>query len=249
MIDLQIAVVSDIHGNSWALEAVLADIEKRDITWIVNLGDTVYGPLDPRGTAEMLMPRKIVNVRGNEDRLITEHSGEGTASPTPEFVRRNLRAEQIAWLRMHQPTETVGAKLFACHGTPGSDVTYLLEDISPMGPTLRAPDQIMASLEKVSEPVVLCGHSHVPWTVWLPNGQLVVNPGSVGLPAYSDDQPVAHVMQAGSPHARYAVVAKSGAGWQVDHVAVPYDWARASARARENGRADWAEWLRSGRAR
>ena len=49
-----LAVIADIHGNRWALEAVLQDIDRRGIQQIVNLGDHLTGPLDPAGTAEFL---------------------------------------------------------------------------------------------------------------------------------------------------------------------------------------------------
>ena len=97
--------------------------------------------------------------------------------------------------------------------------------------------------------VGLCGHSHLPRTVELPDGRLIINPGSVGLPAYSDTVAVLpHAMETGSPHARYAVIERADAGWRVEHVAVPYDWEAASLAAASNGRTDWAEWLRTGRA-
>ncbi len=66
----RIAVISDIHGNVWALDAVLEDISERNVGCIVNLGDSVYGPLMPTETAEMVLSRGITSVRGNEDRLI-----------------------------------------------------------------------------------------------------------------------------------------------------------------------------------
>jgi hypothetical protein len=78
-------------------------------------------------------------------------------------------------------------------------------------------------------------------------GQLVVNPGSVGLPAYADNTPVRHKMESGSPHARYAVLTNTTTGWRVELVAVPYDWEKAADRARVNGRNDWAARLESGR--
>jgi predicted phosphodiesterase len=49
-----VAVLSDIHGNRWALEAVLDDISRRGIRDMVNLGDSLYGPLDPGGTAQIV---------------------------------------------------------------------------------------------------------------------------------------------------------------------------------------------------
>ena len=78
-------------------------------------------------------------------------------------------------------------------------------------------------------------------------GRLVINPGSVGLPAYDHDVPWPHVMEAGSPHARYALLTRGAEGWQIDQVLVPYPWEEAAAQARRNGRPDWGEWIATGR--
>jgi diadenosine tetraphosphatase ApaH/serine/threonine PP2A family protein phosphatase len=107
---------------------------------------------------------------------------------------------------------------------------------------------IMAYLHDVPEELVLCGHSHVPRVVWLPDGRLVVNPGSVGIPAYDEELPYPHIMEAGSPHARYAVLTGQPHGWMVEQVAVPYAWGEAAAVARQNGRDDRARWIETGRA-
>jgi hypothetical protein len=82
----------------------------------------------------------------------------------------------------------------------------------------------------------------------LPDGRLVVNPGSVGLPAYSDDSPHPHVMESGSPHARYAIIESVNEDWAVERMTIPYDWRAAADAARTNGRDDWAEWLMTGEA-
>ena len=58
---MRIAAVSDIHGNLFALDAVLADIERRGVDLIVNLGDIVSGPLLPRETAERLMSLELAD--------------------------------------------------------------------------------------------------------------------------------------------------------------------------------------------
>jgi len=108
-----------------------------------------------------------------------------------------------------------------------------------------APDPAKHALQ-VSE-VVLCAHSHVPRVLRRSGGGLVVNPGSVGLAAYTDDQPYPHAMESGSPHARYAVLSHTERGWTVEQVAVAYDWSRAAEAARERGRPDWAEWIETGR--
>ncbi len=75
-----------------------------------------------------------------------------------------------------------------------------------------------------------------------------MNPGSVGLPAYEDDEPHPHTMETGIPHARYALISGGADGWVVEDVAVPYDWDAAVEAAFENERPDWAAWLATGRA-
>lgn len=107
---------------------------------------------------------------------------------------------------------------------------------------------IGADVAGVRQPVVLCGHSHVPRAMAVPAGPLVVNPGSVGMPAYTADTPRPHAMEAGAPHARYAILSRVGDAWSVMHIAVPYPWDVAAATARVNGRPEWARWLASGLA-
>ena len=88
----------------------------------------------------------------------------------------------------------------------------------------------------------------MPRLLPLDGGPTVVNPGSVGLPAYDHDVPFAHVMQSGSPHARYALLERRDGSWQVQLRAVAYDWAKAAALARAHGREDWALALLTGLA-
>ena len=243
----QLAAIADVHGNTWALDAVLADIARRGIGTIVNLGDCAYGSLDPAGTMARLMQPGIETLAGNQDRDVFAPSGRVRAAPDHAFVTGALSAGQIAWLSSRPPTLTLG-QVFCCHGTPDSDETYLLERVTAHGVSLEATEVIAERLAGVAAPVVLCAHSHVPRIVWLPGGKLVVNPGSVGIPAYDEDSPFPHVMEAGSPHARYAILTRAPAGWQPELVAVPYDWDAAADAARRNGRADRARWIATGRA-
>ncbi|GAC1372600.1 MAG: hypothetical protein PVSMB5_27770 [Ktedonobacteraceae bacterium] len=138
--------------------------------------------------------------------------------------------------------------IFICHGTPVSDETYLLENPSASGGMLKSADQISALLGAIPQPLILCAHSHIPRTVQIPDERLIVNPGSVGVPAYQDDAPLPHKMEAGSPHARYAIISKDANAYTVNHLIIPYDWHRAATAARANGRDDWAAWLEGGRA-
>ena len=117
------------------------------------------------------------------------------------------------------------------------------------GVWLRNTREIEASISAIVQPVILCGHSHVPRTVALPQGKLIINPGSVGLPAYTMETPIPYAMESGSPHARYALLRRMQNGWQVEHIQVPYPSEQAAAAARSNQRPDWAQWLAAGRAR
>lgn len=244
--DAPLAVLADIHGNRWALDAVLADIDRRGIRDIIDLGDSLQGPLDPAGTADLLITRGILSIQGNCDRMLIDPATP--LSPTLAFDRDALKPEHSSWLHALQPTSVVGDTIFLCHGTPQSDNAYLLEEPTARGGVLRFSEEIAAAVQDIAQPVVLCGHSHVPRSVWLPDGKLVVNPGSVGLSAYSDDTPLAHVMEAGSPHARYAILRQTPSGWAVEHIAVSYDWAAAAHAAEARGRDDWASSLLTGRA-
>lgn len=242
----RVAVIADVHGNRWALEAVLADLESRHVEQLVNLGDTVFGPLAPAETAEMLMPLDAPTVRGNQDRAIWQPPAEVASSPTHRFVREALSKEHVDWLQSFPMTLRVGG-LLLCHGTPGQDDAPLLEEIGPRRVALADPATVRTRLGSLQAEVILCGHTHVPRAVALPDGPLIVNPGSVGLPAYTHDVPFPHAMEAGSPHARYAVLERRDESWTVEHLAVPYDWQIAAETARRNGRSDWARWLRTGR--
>ena len=240
------AVISDIHGNRWALEAVLEDIERRGIRDIVNLGDSLYGPLAPAETAEILLPLELPTVRGNEDRLIIETVSEAAKSPTLCHVQRQLTRRHLDWLASLEESVVAYEHFRMFHGSPGHDDEYLLQEVTEGGVRLRVPERLTARLASVEQPVVLCGHDHIPRTVCLPNGKLIVNPGSVGLPAFVDEMPYPHVMEARTPHARYGIVRRTEGEWRAEHVAVGYDWESAAALACENERPNWARWLRSG---
>ncbi len=229
-----LAVIADIHGNRWALETVLQDIDRRGIQQIVNLGDHLTGPLDPAGTADLLLTRTMVSVCGNDDRDLFLPQEQRSLSQN--YTCTQLTPAHVAWLRSLPDTTVVADEIFVCHGDL-FDASYLLEEVTPSGVCLRNTSAI-----------ILSGHSHVPRTVSLPH-KLLINPGSVGMPAYTMETPVPYVMESGSPHARYALLHRRQHGWQVEHIQVPYAWEQAAQVARGNQRADWAQWLTTGRAR
>jgi predicted phosphodiesterase len=243
-----VAVLSDVHGNRWALEAVFEDLSRGGVRRVLNLGDCLYGPLDPAATARLLMDRDIPTVRGNEDRLVVEPPCRSGDSPTLAFVRERLDRGQLRWLESLPLTLMTEDGLFLCHGSPRDDAEYLLFEVTREGARARAPREVQALLGRVPARLALCGHDHLQATAALPDGRLVVNPGSVGLPAYADDLPFPHVMETGTPHARYSLLDPVPGGWSVEHRKIEYDWEAAARAAERNGRPDWARALRSGRA-
>jgi predicted phosphodiesterase len=239
-----IAVLSDIHGNLPALEAVIADAEARGATAFVNLGDIVSGPLWPHETAELLMRLAWPTIAGNQERQLL-HDDPATISASDRFARAALSDDQLEWLASLPGTLAYSDNIFLCHGTPASDRTYLLEDVGRDGAYPASPGAVKARIAGRAERIVLCGHSHLARLMWLDDGRIVANPGSVGLPAYANDEPFYHVMEAGSPRARYAMI-EDGA---VDLIEVDYDFTAAATKATREGRGDWAFALRTGRAR
>ncbi|MET1412052.1 metallophosphoesterase family protein [Roseibium sp. HPY-6] len=224
------AVIADCHGNSWALRAVLADIERRKVKQIINLGDSADAAMDAGGVVAILLQRQIPSLAGNYE---TYEPGQ-------------LTFEQETWLSSLPKTMEIG-ELYCCHGSPASDHEELLEDIALPHVGLATPEQILQRLCGITNPVILCAHKHVPRLVLMPTGQIIVNPGSVGWPAYWNDEPALHVMETGSPHARYALLEQTADGWLVDHIAVPYDWETAAEFAAQRGHALRATALRTGR--
>ena len=238
-------MISDIHGNLPALEAVLASIAARGITRIVNLGDHVSGPLWPRETAVFLMRHSWPSIRGNHDRMVA-CDAPATHGPSDRFAFAETSPDQRAWLATQPPALTLDDDgLFLCHGIPTDDRMYLLETPEAGRLRLAAPEQIARRLGLLPHPLVVCGHSHIARAVHL--GEiLIVNPGSVGLPAYTHDGAHAHASETGSPLARYAVVEQVAGRPSVTFVAVDYEFETAARRAEANGRPDWAVALRTG---
>ncbi|MBZ0319847.1 MAG: metallophosphatase family protein [Anaerolineae bacterium] len=242
-----IAVIADIHGNIWALDAVLADIEKRGISTIVDLGDSLWGSFDPAATVNRLIERGIPSISGNCDRMLVAPSDEEKRAQAYQFTIAQLSDAHLAWLRDLPKTITLDGVLF-CHGTPFDDATYLIEQVTAHGVSIRPDAELTTMLGDLAVEGVCCGHSHVPRLVMLADGRWIVNPGSVGYPAYAGDEPVPHVMESGSPHARYAILKREAVGWSIEHIAVPYDWQHAAAVGQKNRSAEFARWIATGRA-
>lgn len=241
------AFVSDIHGNARALGAVLEDLEARRVDTIVNLGDSLYGPFDPRSVADCLLAAGWPTVAGNEDRCLVDPDGPDELAAA-RFTRERLAPEHLAWIESLPGTLRIGPAILF-HGTPSDDTAYLLSRPDGAGGIRAATAwELRESLAGIAERVLLCAHDHIPRTARLEDGRTIVNPGSVGCPAYTDDRPVPHTIENGTPHARYAVVRIHGDWIDVDLREVVYDWDAAAEEAARNGFREWACWIATGRA-
>jgi diadenosine tetraphosphatase ApaH/serine/threonine PP2A family protein phosphatase len=243
---MRFAAIADVHGNYLALEAVIADIRAEGIEEIVNLGDMASGPLDARRTMDALMALDAVHVLGNHDRYLIDRPPEKMGS-WDRPAHAQLDIGHLDWLRTVPPTRVYRESVFLCHATPESDEAYWLETVLPDG-TVR-----MASLEAIEEaasgiaqPLILCGHSHIARAARLAGGRLIVNPGSVGSPGYRDVHPFPHVVEAGTPDARYAILEFDTGSWHVTFRHVPYDHDAMAALARRNGEPELASALATG---
>ena len=217
---MRIALLSDVHSNLVALDAVLADAEGRGAEAIWNLGDTVgYGP-DPNGVVARLAEVGAVSVLGNHDAVATGAMG------TAWF--NSLAAEAAEWTRSHLETEA-NAYLAGLDEVRREETWTLAHGTlrDPLREYLTTVEAAEAHFERQETPYSAVGHTHLPLLVRrsaggvegetpteggeaaLGPGPLCVNPGSVGQP------------RDGDPRASYALV-DSAAG-TVAHQRVAYD--------------------------
>jgi len=242
---MRIAFVTDIHGNLPALEALVHDIGRRGVARVVNLGDSLSGPLLPRETARYLMGQDWDQLAGNHERQILS-SGAAGSGAADTYARSTLTRAELDWIASLTPMARIDADVYVCHGTPASDIEHLLESIDRNGRRAASRDEVAARCASVDAGLIVCGHSHVPRMLRLANGQLVVNPGSVGLQAFDDDLPYPYTVENHSPDARYAIAEEVDGRWIATLVAVPYDFEPMAKLADGRGRPEWACALRTG---
>jgi putative phosphoesterase len=241
------AIISDIHGNLLALLAVLKNIRSRGIETVINLGDHVFGALEPEGVAQIMRENPMYCISGNTDRDILESLGQISQKENMEKVKAQLSDESITWLKNLPQVLTVDDLFFVCHGTPESDNEYLLEKVTEHGVFVYNDEELIAKVKHIKERIILCGHSHVNRVVYLSNDKIILNPGSVGLPAYLGKGEYSFAMESNTPHAKYAIVHAEGNSINIEQVHCSYDWHAASAAAKSNGNDIWAEYLLHGR--
>lgn len=243
---MRLAVLSDIHGNTDALRATLKDIERHSVDRIVNLGDCFSGPLDARGTAEVLGNLDLPTVRGNHDRMLIDRP-KAELGNWEAWVIDELSDATLDWCRALPLTLDLGDVLL-CHATPEADDENWLDR---RGPDNRLIARDLVEVEKraidVTHALTFCGHTHAQRSVRLPDGRRIVNPGSVGCPAYLDTRMEPHfIQQTGARDARYGIVEQRGDDWSVALMSVAYDPTDMIGLAREKGAESWAHALATG---
>ena len=219
---MKIAVFSDVHGNRFALEAVVADIEQHAPDAWVNLGDQVFGGADPAGAWQLQQELKtkygVLEVRGNTDERLGEVITETTEKRAMlEWLHRTLpEGTGVSVAVLPGNATLANGAVLAAHGTPDSAWTYLLLD----GKTWASDALVMERLGDIGNArVVVVGHSHQEHLRQI--GSLtVVNVGAVSR------------QKDGSPLARWVLLEGEGEVWNVSFRRVAYD---------VEGAARWAE--------
>jgi predicted phosphodiesterase len=227
-----------------ALEAVAADIKNKNIDLVFNLGDNLSGPLFPVETAEFLMSQNWLHILGNHDRQLIEQKPE-KHGPSDKYAYKNLTNKHLDWLKS-LPKLVEKDLVTAFHGTPQSDLIYLLETIENKNVRLASPEEISKHLVNVKNRILVCGHSHVQRLIKYDELTCIINPGSVGLQAYIDDSSNPHKVENGSPHARYAVVELNDGSINAKMICIDYDYRVCAKEAAKNSRYDWEEALLTG---
>jgi predicted phosphodiesterase len=173
---VRVAVLSDVHGNLPALEAVLAEVAAEEVDAVVSGGDVVGGPFSAEVLDRLVSLPAIRFVRGNGERTMLEGTDEFGVDWDHE--RQRLGDDRVAtiasWpLTTELELDGLGRTLF-CHAVPSAD--------EPIFTRITPDADVVALLGDVDADLLLCGHTHVQFDRRLPTGLRVVNAGSVGMP-------------------------------------------------------------------
>jgi diadenosine tetraphosphatase ApaH/serine/threonine PP2A family protein phosphatase len=193
---MRVAVITDVHANRHALDAVLADVDAEEVDAVWCLGDTVgYGP-QPNECCDLVRERSDVCLAGNHDLValgeLTVSDFNEEAAAAAVWTNEVLAPNAEAFLRTLSPTgESNGAELF--HASARDPIwEYILTE-----------EAAKATLDLTTAPLVLVGHSHVALALTLEDGTVgggvakagteiqldrrwLLNPGSVGQPRDGD---------------------------------------------------------------
>lgn len=218
-----IAVISDIHGNAVALEAVLENLRRYPAHEVICLGDAVQGGVQPRQVVELLQELGCPVILGNADAYVLEGAVKDTSTEAvsePMQMVRDWTYEQLGeegrkflstFVATHETEVTPGVSLLCFHGTPDSYDGVLIPQSSE--------EELRSALAGHDAAYMCGGHTHIQWTVAV-DGTRFFNPGSVGL-AYNRymEQEEFYIY----PLADYAMVIAEGETVRIEFCHVPYD--------------------------
>ena len=187
---MKIAVISDIHGNMEAIEAVMKDIADNMCNKIFVLGDYAMAGPEPNEAVEYFMKRKdnpvFKMIQGNTDLMIADYSEElysdlkekapvmAEALKDDAQILNPVEKDFLKNLPIQLELTEGGVKFLLVHGSPRRNN----EDILPDTPV----EEVENMLENVDADVILCGHTHIPCGFQTTKKQTVVNAGSIGRP-------------------------------------------------------------------
>jgi predicted phosphodiesterase len=231
---MRIAVFSDLHGNSYACQAVLAEMERQGpFETIVAAGDLCFGGSGPAECVDMLWEAGVKAVYGNTDEFIfapdklppdEEHlSNWDSYHAAALWARNHMRPEQVEWLAglpfdlRFSPTANPPDDLLVVHANPKNVYEYIgppLEEQAKLKGKIVQPDDDPALVEMVgdvSAAVVAFGHLHyTSLRRW--RGKLLVNVAPCSISPYDGDH-----------RARFTVFTWENGGWVVERHYVDYD--------------------------
>ena len=222
---MRIGIISDIHGNLPALEAVLEDLRPRQFDAVYSLGDLVGYGASPNEVTERIRAEGIPTIMGNyDDGVGFERDDCGCAYTDP--VEKHFGDESLAWTKANVTAENKaflrslvkeirfeadGARVLLVHGSPRRINEYLFEE-RPLSSFRR-----LAAASNAD--IIVFGHTHRPYTKPV-DGVLFVNAGSVGKPKDGDWR------------ACYIILEPGRTADPVQFIRVPYDVHSAAAAIR-----------------
>lgn len=221
---MKIAILSDIHGNMIALNAVMDDIQKNRCDKTFFLGDYALAGPEPAPTVDYCMHLSTYNniemIQGNTDKMIAEYNDDmydNLSSVAP--IMANALKEDVSILNDNQKSflrdlppykllEEEGVKILLVHGSPRKNN----EDILPDTP----PQKVEEMVKDCEATIVLCGHTHIPCGFQTLNKKTVINVGSVGRPFTEN------------PKSCYLILDINNGKFVIEHKFVRYDNRKAA---------------------
>ena len=222
---MRLALFSDVHGNRFALEAVLKDIKAAQPDQIANLGDQVWGAADPAGAWALQQGLDAVQVRGNTDEMVSSHYDQlgERAHAYGSWLRSVLPYDATDTLAALPTTaELAGGELVIAHGGL-TDPWEALLMVGERGGLVLADEEVLLERAKAfpKAKIFVVGHTHTE-IVKSAGGLSFVNGGPVSR---QYDQ---------NPQARWTLLEKRGSAWSVSFKRVEYDVGAAIKWAQEN---------------